>query len=349
MHPVKIGLIGCGSIATTAHVPAIKKLIGTVKLVATADINLQAAINVAKPFNAQAYRDYQDLLAQPDVELVILATPEFLHYDQTLAAARAGKHILCEKPMAPSLKEADGMIEVCEKAGVKLMIGHSRRSTTRYLKTKQLIELGNIGEVRLFRENERRQRPPLGQVGVYWQPNHWTGNPNQSVGVALTNAIHETDLFTWFIESQPSTVFAESRIAREGNLVPDFISITVQYENGAVASAEVNNSTPPSYPGYHQLEIYGTKGQISVKDMDQQALTLYQDEGAQAPQVYNRLLRFDDAYVSQIDQMVQSLRKGKPVAIPPRQARQALQIALAAVTSAKENTIIDLKTYSEAA
>ena len=339
---VNLGMIGCGSIATTAHLPAIEKLTGMVRLVATADVDRQAAEAVAQKFGASAYSDYRKLLERRDIELVVVATPEFLHHEQVLAAAAAGKHILCEKPMAPSLEEADAMLVACERAGVKLMVGHSRRATTRYLLAKELVARGEIGEVRLFRENERRQRPPSGEQGVYWRPEHWTGDPERSVGVALTNAIHETDLFSWFLQAQPRSVFAESRTAREGNLVPDFISITVGYDNGAVAATEVNNSAPPSYPGYHQLEIYGTRGQITAKDMDQQALLLFQDKGASSPNASGRLLRFGDAYVAQLAQMVRTLREDAPIAVPSQQARQALQIALAAVTSAKEQRVVQL-------
>ena len=342
MKAVNLGMIGCGSIATTAHVPAIEKLTGMVRLIAAADVNYQAAEAVAQSFNASAYSDYHKLLERQDVELVVLATPEFLHHEQVLAAAAAGKHVLCEKPMAPSLEEADAMLAACEQAGVTLMVGHSRRATTRYLLAKQLIDRGDIGEVRLFRENERRQRPPSGEQGTYWRPNHWTGDPARSVGVALTNAIHETDLFSWFVQAQPVSVFAESRTAREGNLVPDFISITVGFDNGAVAATEVNNSAPPSYPGYHQLEIYGTRGQITVKDMDQQALLLYKDIDTTSPDAFSRLLRFGDAYVAQLAQMVRTIREGAPIAVPPQQARQALEIALAAATSAREQRVVHL-------
>lgn len=307
-----------------------------------ADIDAAAAEGLAKPFGAAWSTSPDDVFGHPEVELVVLATPEFLHRAQTEAAAAAGKHVLCEKPMAPSLEDADAMIEACRRAGVRLMVGHSRRATSRYAAARQLVSDGRIGRVRVFRENERRGRAPLGQEGLYWSRRHWTGDPARSVGVALTNAIHETDLFGWFIGSTPVSVFAESRVTRAGGEVPDFISISVRYADGAVAGAEVNNSAPPGYPGYHQLEVIGTEGRLTAQDLDQQALSLYRDDGATAPDVFQRLLRFDDAYVAQLAQMVNAVRDGVPPPVDPSDARRALQIALAAVTSAASHRPVDL-------
>ena len=342
-RPVGVGLIGCGTIAVTAHVPALQRLVGSARLVIAADVDAEAAERLATPLGAGWTTDVAHVVDHPDVEMVILATPEFGHRAQTEAAAAAGKHVLCEKPMAPSLADANAMIAACERAGIHLTVGHSRRATTRYTLARHLVGTGRIGELRLFRENERRGRAPLGQEGLYWSRNHWTGDPTRSVGVALTNAIHETDLFGWYVGSEPRTVHAETRVTREGGVVPDFISITATFANGAVAATEVNNSAPPGYPGYHQLELIGTEGRITAHDLDQQALTLFHDDGASAPDVFQRLLRFDDAYVSQLAQMIRAVRGGAAPSVDPRDARQALQIALAAVASAANGRPVHLR------
>jgi len=132
MEPIHLGLIGCGSIARSAHLPAMMRLRDRVKLVATADVDEKAAQAAAQPWGATAYTDYRALLARRDVEAVVIATPDFVHAEQTVAAAANAKHILCEKPMACSLTEADSMLDACRRAKVRLMIGHSRRFTSRY-------------------------------------------------------------------------------------------------------------------------------------------------------------------------------------------------------------------------
>src|SRR5690242_6511130 len=157
--PLGIGVIGCGTIANSAHLPAISRLGERLKLVAVADVREEQAARAAQKFGAGAYyTDYRELLARPDIAIVDVCTPEFLHREQIVAAAEAGKHILCEKPMADSLEAADAMIAAAERAGVKLMIGHSRRFTRRYREVRAAIDAGAVGPVRLVRENERRPR-----------------------------------------------------------------------------------------------------------------------------------------------------------------------------------------------
>jgi predicted dehydrogenase len=342
MQPIRIGMIGAGGIAQSAHLPAAASLPGLVQLVAVADVNEAAARSAAAGFGADSYADYRRLLERKDIEMVVVTTPEFLHREQVVAAAEAGKHILCEKPMASSLADADAMIAASERTGVRLMVGHSRRFTARYQAIRRAVDSGEVGEVRLIRENERRSRPPLGQTGYYWHPGHWTGNPKFSVGVALTNAIHETDLCGWFAGAEPVRVFAEHKITREGNLVPDFISITVTFANGVVGSTEVNNALPPGYPAYHQFEIHGTHGVIRAKDHEQQSIIRFRDQGADFPGTYHSLLHFQDAYAAELAQFVEALRADRPVPLPAEEARRALRIALAAVDSAKSGHVVEL-------
>jgi predicted dehydrogenase len=344
---IRLGMIGCGNIAASAHLPAVAMLPGMVQLVAVADVRESAAQEAAAPFGADFYTDYRRILERKDIDMVVVTTPEFLHREQVVAAAEAGKHILCEKPMASSMADADAMILACERAGVRLMVGHSRRFTTKYQEIRRLVDSGAIGDVRIIRENERRSRPPLGQSGSYWNPNHWTGDPKVSVGVALTNAIHETDLFGWFAGSEPVRVFAEHKSTRAGGLVPDFISITATFANGVQASAEVNNFLPPGHPAYHQFEIYGTKGAIRAKDHDQQSLVRFRDQGADFPHTYESLLHFQDAYALELSQFVTALHQDLPVPLPASEARAALRLALTAVESAKTGKAIEMGPVAE--
>src|SRR5829696_5680419 len=150
--PFGIGVIGCGMIANSAHLPAIRHLSDRLKLVAVADVREEQAARAAREFGAAAYyTDYRELLARPDITIVDICTPEFLHREQVIAAAEAGKHILCEKPMADSIESADAMIAAAERAGVKFMVGHSRRFTRRYREVRAAIDSGAIGAVRLVR------------------------------------------------------------------------------------------------------------------------------------------------------------------------------------------------------
>lgn len=342
MEPVRVGLIGCGGIARSAHLPAIARLPGVVRLVATADVQLAAAVAAAAPFGAAAYEDYRRVLDRSDVDMVVLATPEFAHREQVEAAAAAGKHVLSEKPMASTLADADAMIAAARRAGTRLMIGHSRRFTPRYQEIRRALDAGELGEVVVVRENERRARPPSGRPSTYWTPQHWTGDPRVSVGAALTNGIHEADLLRWFAGSEPVRVFAEHNVTRPGNLVPDFITFTVTFANGVLASAEVSNCLPPGYPSFHQMEVYGTRGCLRAKDHDQLSLLRFDESGTHYPESYRLLLHIQDAYVSELSQFVAAWRGDEPVPLPAEEARAALRLALAAVESAKNGKAVDL-------
>ena len=348
VNVTRIGVIGCGAIARRAHLPALARLSTTARVVATADVNEDAARAAAAPWDATVYPDYRRLLDRDDIEVVVVATPEYLHREQVVAAAAAGKHVLCEKPIAPTLADADAMIAACEAAGVRLMIGHSRRFTLRYLRVRAALDRGDIGEVRLIRENERRPRQ-----GGYWTDGHWTGDPARSVGTALTNGIHETDLMRWFTGAEPVAVAAEQKVtlaassprdsATTGNRsVPDFITCTVRFANGAIGSTEIVNAAPGGYPSFHQLELYGTRGAIRSRDHESLGIVEYHDDRAVFPDALNVLLHDPDAYVREHAAFLTALRDGAPVPLPAAESRAALRLALAAVEASTVGHVIDV-------
>ena len=340
MDRMGIGLIGCGGIARSAHLPAIAALCEHVELRATADVDAEAAAAAAAPWGAAHSTDYRAVLARPDIAAVIVATPEYLHAEQVSAAAAAGKHVLCEKPLARTLAEADRMIDACASAGVHLLIGHSRRFTRRYMEIRAAIDRGEIGAVRLLRENERRSR---GRPQVWWSPAHWTGNPQISGGAPMINAVHETDLLRWFSGQEAESVQAEINVTIPENVgVIDFISLTVRFRGGAIGSAEVLNNAPPGYPAFHQLDIYGTSGAIRARDHDLTGLARFTDSGTEYPAQYEMLLHNLPAYARELAELVDAIRRDRALLMPPAEARAALAITLAAIRSAHEGRAIDM-------
>ena len=337
---IGLGLIGCGGIARSAHLPAMAELADRVVLLATADVDIAAATAAAAGWGAATHTDYRAVLEHPGVDAVVIATPEHAHADQVAAAAAAGKHVLCEKPIAPSLAEADRMITACARADVHLLIGHSRRHTRRYLEVKAALDRGDIGSLRLFRENERRAR---GVPQIWWTPRHWTGNPQISGGAPMMNAIHEADLMRWFIGKEARSVTAETNVTIEGNVgVIDFISLTVGFACGAIGSAEVLNCAPPGYPAFHQLELYGTEGAIRARDHELTGLTRFGETGADFPGHYDMLLHNMPAYARQLSEFVDAISDNRPLCMPPTEARAALEIALAAVRAAQTGAAVML-------
>jgi predicted dehydrogenase len=144
-----VGVIGCGGIARHAHLPNIARNPRT-RLVAVCDIDLDRARAFAEEFgdgNTAAYQNYEDLLAHPDVEMVNVTTWASAHAGPVIAAAEAGKHILCEKPIAISLADADAMVAAAKKAGVKLTMGYQPRFGNQWPRVKEIIDAGLLGDI----------------------------------------------------------------------------------------------------------------------------------------------------------------------------------------------------------
>lgn len=346
---LRVGLIGAGTIAFSAHLPAMRTLRNIVELVAVADIREENAIRAAREFGAQAhYTDYRELLDRGDLDYVDICTPEFLHADQAEAAAAAGVHILCEKPMSATIEEADRMIAACERAGVKLMIAHSRRFTGRYRQIRAAIERGEIGEVRYVRENERRPRSMYDTLDLgtgYWQPDGeqpWVANAKYSQGAALTNAIHETDLARWFVGRNPVSVYAEARILTEGAEVPDMISYTVEFENGAIGAAEIVNQLPRGYPYFHMMEVIGRAGRIRAIDPPMSPLTVADMNGLTQTMNFPTLLHVDQAYVAEIEAFAKAILSDSQPPLSPYDARGAVELSVAAVQSSERRQPVRL-------
>ncbi|MDP9369682.1 MAG: Gfo/Idh/MocA family oxidoreductase [Chloroflexota bacterium] len=350
---LRVGVIGAGTIAVGAHLPAILRLRDRLELVAVADVRAEAAKEAAERFGAaHAYTDTRELLDRSDIDAVVICTPEFLHAGQTLAAAAAGKHVLCEKPMAATVAEADAMLDACQRAGVRLMIGHSRRFTPRYQRIREAIDRGDIGEVRLVRENERRPiamyTAQAGWAG-YWAPDAggdnarpWLEQAAYSQGAALTNAVHEMDLIRWFVGAEAVSVYAESRITDPNAEVPDFITASIRFANGALGATEVVNRLPPGYPVYHLTEVFGRDGLVRALDPAMATLAVTDPTGTTFPANWGTLLQVPIAYEAQLRGFAAAIAADGPVPLDPFHARQALALSLAAVRSSRESRVVRL-------
>lgn len=349
MEPVSIAIIGCGGIARSAHLPALATLGNSFHVAAAVDVELEAARNAAEPFDAMASSDLDTVLADPGIEAVLIATPEVFHAGQVIAAASAGKHVLCEKPVAPTLEDADRMIAACEAAGIVFMVAHSRRFTRRYMDVFAEIEAGHIGKVRLVRENERRPRG-FGPGGARtFQPDHWTGDADRTLGIALLAGIHEADIVNWFSGAAPVSVFARHAVTTPGNTgVPDFMSFSVRFDNGAIGTSEIGRMQPPGYPAMHQLEIYGTTGAIRARDHDAASLVRHDEDGAHYPQAVPLHLSGGQTYARQLRAFAEAIRFGRKLSFSPSDARRALAVALAAVESARSGRPVDIPSCRKA-
>ena len=258
---VGFGIVGCGSIAEIAHFASIAKT-PEARLIACCDINPDTAAGAAEKYGAEAwYTDYRAMYAErSDLEAVIIATPNNHHRNQATAAAQAGLHVVVEKPLAVTNREAWDIVEACRGAGVKLMVGCDRRFWTQNQWAKQLIEDDVIGQVLMARAS----------LHEHWHlyQNHvaktdFRLRADVAGGAALPDTgAHAIDLLTWLIGSPVKrAVGVAKRLAMPADytLCDDTVWLLLDYENGAQGCVSCNRF---SHAVSQATELYGTEGTI---------------------------------------------------------------------------------------
>lgn len=250
------GVIGIGRIVSEAIAPAI---------VAEADCDLVAAVSrdqsranaFAANFGARfAYTDYDQMLANPEVGAVFIATPNALHAEQIIAAAEAGKNVLCEKPLATNLADALRAVEVCASNGVTLGINFHYRHIPWIQDTKQLIAEGRIGVVQTVQVEASAGRAP---------PEGWRLDPLLAgLGTIYSHGVHVLDALRFILDSDPIEVMA--MFDNEGGryAVETQALVLLRFRNGTLAYVNCNQCNP--HP-QNDIAIYGTRGRVRGTDL----------------------------------------------------------------------------------
>ena len=248
------GLIGTGRTADERILPGINALAGD-RLIAVVSRDQARADTIAKKFGAQhAYTSYDDMLRNPDVTVVAIHTPNSLHAGQAIAAARAGKHVFCDKPMATSAADAERMVQECENAGVKLGVNFHYRFMPCFVETRRIIAGGEIGEVQIV---QIEARSPGGRFTT------WRGVPVMAgLGTTMSTGVHIYDILRYLLSSEIATVSAffdtPCGVMEEANMS------MLQFSNGVIAQASVHEKAP--FP-YNDFVIHGNKGRITGKGL----------------------------------------------------------------------------------
>jgi len=248
---VKWGVIGCGQIADIKMIPGIKKA-KNAQLVSI----MSRSEDKAKKFSLKHgiekyYTNMEEFLKDSSVDAVYIATPPHLHCQQTVEAAKYGKHILCEKPMALNLKECEKMIEVCDKMGVKLMITSQMRFNPAHIKAKKIIKADLLGEIILIKTQGSFYFPP--------DPSSWRLNPEIVGGGSLTDmGIHCVDLVRFFAgEVVQVNAFIDNVVFNYP--VEDTALVLMKFASGAYGFVE---SCYSAYYTENNFEINGSKGTL---------------------------------------------------------------------------------------
>jgi len=323
----RVGVLGAGFMGST-HAGIYKQL-ASAQLVAVADANRPLADELAGKHGVRAYYDIDSLLADPEIEAVDVCLPTFLHERCVLGAAKQGKHVLCEKPVALSIDQVDKMIDAVDKAGVISMVGQVIRFWPQYVAIHDLLRKGELGDP-LMVTATRLSAPPA------W--GNWFKDPKLSGGAVLDLHIHDLDYVYWLL-GMPKSVYA---VGLQGEMGAwDYVQTSLTFDK-ARAVVEASFLMPKGFPFQMAVRVMGSKataeyrfrvlGQVGERSQAETELRLYRpDEPAQSLPSAEK-----DAYVAELEYFVQCLNERRqPRVATLRQARDTLRIALAARRSAE--------------
>jgi predicted dehydrogenase len=254
------GIIGCGMISRF-HARAIGDVRGA-KLVACYDQFPAAADKLAEATGCKAYHTLDEMLADPAVDVVTIGTPSGAHTEPAVAAARAGKHVIVEKPLEITLRRCDAIIDACRKSGVVLSTIFPSRFHDAAQVLKRAVAEGRFGRLTLGDAYVKWYRSQ-----AYYDSGAWRGTWELDGGGALMNqAIHSVDLLTWLMGPVVEVRAKTALLAHERIAVEDVALATVEFANGALGVIE---ATTAVYPGYlKRIEIHGTVGSAAIEEED---------------------------------------------------------------------------------
>ena len=324
--PLGIAVIGAGKGGTNLAMAI--EACSDAEVVRVVSRTEASARRLAEALGIERYGTRLDeALADDGVEAVVVATPDRLHCEQTIAAARAGKHVLCEKPMCRSEAEAEAMIRAAEDAGVTLMVGFTERFNQPCVEAKQRIDAGEIGTPVMILA--RRCHPKTLVRGRDWLTDEETG------GVLNYAGTHNIDLICWLMDSKPARVYAEmGQLVLKDRNFTDCVVMTFRFENGGLATLYESFAYPDPYPQSvdRSIEVLGTEGCLTV-DLMRQPLSVHSREGFKIadcvtwPRVYGQLV---GAIVAEAEHFVRAVREGTPVLTPGEVGLTAIRLAQAA-------------------
>ena len=237
--------------------PGITSFAGN-KLIGVVSRTQARADDFAKRFGAQhAYTSYDDLLRNPEVTVVSIHTPNALHAEQAIAAARAGKHVFCDKPMATNVADAERIVRECDKAGVKLAVNFHNRHMPCFIETRRIVQSGEIGTVLMV------QLEASAGVGARSVAATWRQDPAMAgLGTSMNVGTHVYDILRFILGSEIVTVSAMFDTAP--GVMEKTSLTTFKFANGTLAQLNVNQSTPNPH---NDFIIYGSKGRITGKGL----------------------------------------------------------------------------------
>ncbi len=334
----KVGIIGTGAIAGI-HAAAIKA-IKNAELVAVCSSSPDRARKAEAKFGVKAYSEVQSFLSHPDLEVICICTASGRHLEPALAAAKAGKHLIIEKPIEVTLARADQLIEACQTHGVKLAVIFQNRFSSDYQKLKSAVEAGLFGKllmgnayVNWFRNEE------------YYGKSDWKGTIEIDGGGAFINqGIHTIDLLLDLM-GEVDAVYAQVKTAYHQIEGEDLGVAIVSFKNGALGNI---TSATALYPGLpERIEIFGTEGSAIL---EAGKITQWEIKGSKSTKIESDVISASGAadpmaisgllHQKQWDEFISSLETGDDYSVDGPTSRRSLELIRAIYISSKKKELI---------
>jgi len=336
MAKIKFGIAGCGRIAK-AHADEILAL-PQAELAAICDIDPRALRNFAGCYAVKGYRDYVEMLDEQDLDVVIICTPSGLHARMGILAARAGRHVLVEKPLALTLADADMLINACDKAGVILSVVMQKRFSRFFQILKSAVDEGRFGKLSHAGATVRWNRDE-----AYFLSNPWRGKKDEDGGVMMNQAIHIVDILSWLM-GRVESVFAYTATRCRPIEAEDVGVAVLKFKSGALGVIEAASTVYPRNLE-QTVAVFGEKGTVVIGGEKADRVMTWQFSEAKED---DRMVRPDvdcpvePGHQAVLQDMVKAILTGGRPAVDGREGRKALEIVLGIYRSSETGMPVNL-------
>ena len=330
---IGVGVIGTGRIGKL-HIEHLAQNIPEAELIAICSLDPADIKSLVKQFDIpKTSDDYTAILADPQIDAVLVASATDTHVEISQAAARAGKHVFCEKPISLDIGQIDETLAIVEKAGVKFQVGFNRRFDANFVRIREAVASGEIGTPHIMRITSRDPAPPpIEYVKV-------------SGGIFLDMTIHDFDMARYLIADEVVEVYAvgdirvDPKIGEVGDI--DTAVITLRFQNGVIAT--IDNSREAVY-GYDQrVEVFGSKGMVAAANPPTNTVTFSGSEGAHAASPpYFFVERYKAAFLSELQAFFACIQEDTPPPVTGEDGRAPVVMGFAALKSLRENRPVRL-------
>lgn len=327
MKQLNIGIIGAGRIGKV-HMQSITYNVPTAKVLGITDVFKDGLQELADKYGIEkVYADYKEMLADKDIDAVLVCSSTDTHADISIEAAKAGKHVFCEKPVDLTPEKVQAVIDAVAEAGVKLQVGFNRRFDHNFAHVRSLINEGKVGNLELIKITSRDPEPPPAEYAAV------------SGGMFLDMTIHDFDMARFLADSDVTEVYASATclvdpaIGKAGDV--DTAIINLKFENGALGV--IDNSRRAAY-GYDQrIEVFGSKGAAMAANDTPTNVTVMNADGVTTDKpLYFFLERYMQSFRDEMVQFVDAVLNDKETPTTGVDGLNSILVALAAKKSVKE-------------